>query len=132
MFFRLFLLFTLVPLADLILLIELGRRLGTWSTILLILGTGILGASLARAQGFRIIARISDQLARGELPAASLLEGVMILAAGLLLITPGPITDTTGFLLLVPPVRHAVIDWVKLLLFNRLQQGAIVIFRRKP
>ena len=106
MFLRLLLLFTLVPLAELALLIQIGRATNLWFTIGLVLLTGLIGASLARRQGLETWRNIREQLARGEMPTGSLLEGLLILIAGVLLITPGVLTDCVGFSLLVPKVRE--------------------------
>lgn len=129
--FRLILTFSLVPLAELFLLIEVGRRIGTLNTILLVIGTGVLGATLAKTQGFQIINRVGGELRRGEIPAESLLEGLLVLVAGLLLVTPGLVTDTVGFVLLIPALRRRVMEWLKLLLFRWLQHGTLVIIRRR-
>jgi UPF0716 protein FxsA len=104
---NLLLLFVVVPAVELALLIEVGSRIGTLATLAIIVATGILGAALARQQGLRTVRAIQDELARGELPASSLVDGVIILLAGALLITPGILTDAVGFLCLVPRVRDA-------------------------
>ncbi len=104
----LLLLFILVPAIELALLLEVGSHLGTLPTLGLIAVTGVVGASLARRQGLAVLRRAQDQMARGELPAGSLADGVMILVAGALLITPGILTDAFGFLLLVPVFRDVV------------------------
>ncbi len=104
----LLLLFILVPAIELALLLEVGSHLGTLPTLGLIAATGVVGASLARRQGLAVLGRAQDQMARGELPAGSLADGVMILVAGALLITPGILTDAFGFLLLVPVFREVV------------------------
>ena len=105
---RLLLLFIVVPAVELALLIELGSRLGTLPTLGLIALTGIVGAYLARRQGLSVLRRAQEQMNRGELPAGSLGDGVMILIAGALLMTPGILTDVLGFSLLVPRVRAAI------------------------
>ena len=102
----LFLLFVGVPAIELWLLIEIGGRIGGAETILLILVTGVVGASLARAQGLAVLERIRAETAAGRLPDRSLAEAALILAAGLLLITPGVITDAVGLLCLVPFTRR--------------------------
>jgi len=104
---NLLLLFVVVPAVELALLIEVGSRIGTLATLAIIVATGVLGAALARHQGLRTVRAIQDELARGELPAGSLVDGVIILFAGALLITPGILTDAVGFLCLVPQVRNA-------------------------
>ncbi len=115
----LLLLFIVVPAIELALLLEVGSHLGTLPTLGLIAVTGVVGASLARRQGLAVVGRAQDQMARGELPAGSLADGVMILIAGALLITPGILTDAFGFLLLVPVFR----DVVKNVSMNRLRKA---------
>ena len=108
MFSRLFLLFALVPLAELWLLMELAKRTNWWTTIGVVLSTGVLGISIVRWQGVNTWREIQRQLASGKSPSRSIVSGVLILVAGALLLTPGLLTDTLGFLLLIPPVRYAV------------------------
>lgn len=108
MFLRLLLLFTLVPLTELFLLVELGRRMGTLPTVALVLATGALGAWLARRQGLRVLGEIRSEQAAGRLPAAALVDGLLVLVAGAVLLTPGLLTDLFGFALLVPQVRGVV------------------------
>lgn len=105
---RLLLLFIVLPAVELALLIEIGSRIGTLATIGLIVVTGIVGAALARSQGLRVLARLQEQLARGEMPAESLIDGLMILIAAALLVTPGVLTDAFGFLCLAPAFRGLV------------------------
>lgn len=105
MLLRLLLLFTLVPIAELIVLIQLGQAIGLGPTLLLIFATGVVGAWLARREGARSWWEVRRRLSRGELPASELLGGLMILVAGAFLVTPGVLTDVAGFLLLVRPVR---------------------------
>ena len=102
---RLLLLFIVLPAVELALLIEVGQRIGTLETIGLIVLTGIVGAAMARSQGLRVIADAQSRVARGEMPADSLIDGVMILVASALLVTPGVLTDAFGFLCLVPAFR---------------------------
>ncbi len=85
-------LFILVPIAEFALLIEIGRRLGTIETLMLIFGTGILGAFLARLEGLRILYRIQNDLRTGQMPAEQLFDGVLVLIAGVVLLTPGLLT----------------------------------------
>ncbi len=105
MLLTLVLLFTVLPLAELFLLYKLGQEIGVLPTIAIALGTGVVGASLAKAQGLATLSKLSQQLRSREQPADTLFDGALILIAGVMLITPGVITDVTGFLLLVPPVR---------------------------
>lgn len=108
MLIRLLLLFTLVPLVELTLLVEVGRRVGMGPTIAVVLITGALGAWLARHQGLSTLARLRAELGRGELPAQTLLDGGLILVAAAVLLTPGFLTDALGFFLLVPAGRRVV------------------------
>lgn len=108
MFPALLLLFTVIPFVELFLLLEVGRRVGALPTLGLVIATGVLGAALARAQGFAALQRIQREMAEGRMPAGALLDGVLILVAGVLLITPGVLTDAVGLLLLVPPGRALV------------------------
>jgi UPF0716 protein FxsA len=113
MFFRLVLLFTLLPFVELYLLIKVGSYLGAGLTVLLVLGTGVLGAYLARLEGWRTWRKMQDNLSRGIAPTGDLVDGVLILAAGLLLITPGILTDLVGLGLLFPPTRSALKEYLR-------------------
>lgn len=108
MFFRLLLLFTVVPLVELALLVQMGRLLGLAPTVALVVVTGALGAWLTRLQGLRVAATVQAELAAGRMPAGALVDGLLILIAGAVLLTPGLITDAVGFALLVPAVRRRV------------------------
>jgi len=105
MFINLVLMFTIVPVLELFVLIEVGGHIGTMNTIALIILTGIIGASFAKSQGAQIIYEIRSALNQGQMPGKELLQGAMILAGGILLLTPGFITDLVGFSLLFPVTR---------------------------
>ena len=105
---KLLLLFILVPLIELFLLIEIGSQIGTLSTLTIIVLTGILGAFLARRQGIGVLHQIRTEIANGRLPATQLADGVIILLAGAVLITPGVLTDALGFLCLIPASRKII------------------------
>lgn len=122
-FGRLLLLFTLVPLGELFLLVEIGERIGVGPTILLVIATGVLGASLARREGTRSLRAIQERLSSGTLPARELFHGLMILLAGAFLVTPGVVTDVVGFGLLVRPLRDRIIDAVRTRLEDRIARG---------
>ena len=98
--------FVIVPAVELMLLVEIGRHIGTPSTLLLIAFTGVLGASLARWQGLGILQSMQKDVAAGRVPAESIVDGVLVLLAGAVLMTPGVITDAFGFLCLVPAFRR--------------------------
>lgn len=105
----LFLLLLLVPLVEIYFLIQVGQVIGAIPTIALVVFTALLGAMLLRFQGWTTLQRTRLTLARGEVPALEMMEGVLLVLAGFFLLTPGFITDTLGFLLLVPPLRQALI-----------------------
>ena len=109
MLIRLILLFTVLPLTELYLLIQVGRYLGAFPTIMIVLITGIIGGLLARSQGLSIYSQIRMDLQNGIIPTDRLIDGLFILIAGMLLITPGIITDVFGFSLMVPEFR----GWLK-------------------
>ena len=113
MLFRLLLLFTIVPLIELWLLLELSEKTSLSVTILIVLATGVIGAWLARLEGWRVMTRMQDDVAAGRMPGDAILDGLMILIAGALLITPGLLTDAFGFALLVPPVRGLLKAFLK-------------------
>lgn len=108
MLFRLFLLFTLVPLLELYLLITIGGIVGVWTTVGLVVFTGALGAVLTRMEGLRVLRRVQEEWSQGRVPTDELLEGLLILIAGAVLLTPGLITDGLGFFLLVPSGRRVI------------------------
>ena len=104
----LLLLFILIPIVELILLIQLGGLIGLWPTIALIVVTGAAGASLARWQGLSVLHQIQRDMAAGKLPGGALVDGVIILMAAALLVTPGLLTDVFGFLCLTPGFRRVM------------------------
>ncbi len=105
MFRILFLLFLTVPLVEIYFLIQVGQEIGAFSTVLLCILTAALGAILLRIQGILTLMNAREKLRQGEIPADSLLEGLILLIAGVLLLTPGFVTDVIGFLCLVPSLR---------------------------
>lgn len=117
---RLLLLFVVLPAAELALLIEIGSRIGTAATLALIGVTGVVGASLARWQGLGVVTAIQRETTAGRLPAAALVDGVIILLAGALLVTPGVLTDIFGFMCLLPAFRRLI----KRALIRRLERAA--------
>lgn len=127
MLLRLFLLFTIVPVVELALLIRLGGLLGFGPTLLLVIGTGAAGAWLARREGLRAWLAVRDELQGGALPGESLVHALLILAAGVVLITPGVITDIAGILLLIPPVRGRLIARVRNWLGRQVERGTIQV-----
>ena len=102
---RLFLLFVLVPIVELAILVRLGSRIGFWPTLGLVVLTGAVGAWLAKSQGLRLVRAIQGELAAGRIPANHLLDGLLVLIGGIVLLTPGLLTDLLGIMLLFPPTR---------------------------
>ncbi|MCK4241612.1 MAG: membrane protein FxsA [Candidatus Atribacteria bacterium] len=124
MFFtKLLLLFIIVPVVELYVLIEIGRKIGTLPTVGIIILTGILGAYLVKSQGFLILRKIQNDLNEGILPGDSLIQGAIILAGGILLITPGFITDTIGFVFLIPTGREVVKKYLLKWLKGKIREG---------
>lgn len=131
MILRLLLLFTVLPALEIFLLLQIGVLLGPTQTFLLIVVTGTIGAWLAKQEGIGVLREIQQELARGVPPGVRLMEGAMVLAGGLLLITPGVVTDLAGFALIMPFTRRALapiftrwlvgqIDWSQV----RIQVGS--------
>jgi len=121
MFLRLLLLFTIVPLIELYLLITIGGVIGVVPTIAIVLGTGILGAWLARWQGLAVLRRVNEEMAAGRLPTDALIDGLLVLVAAAVLLTPGLLTDTAGFVLLVPASRAVIRKAVAAAIARRVQ-----------
>ena len=113
MLVKLVLAFTVVPLVELGVLIKVGGYIGLFPTLGLVLLTGISGAFLARSQGFWVFNKMSSEINQGNFPGDILFDSVFILVGGLLLLTPGFITDTSGLLLLIPFTRGLIKIWVK-------------------
>ncbi|NQT38910.1 MAG: FxsA family protein [Planctomycetes bacterium] len=112
MLFRLFLVIVVLPLAELAVLFAIAEHTSWWFVLGLVAFTGVFGAALARREGLRCWQAIQDEMRQGRLPAQGLLEGVLILLAGVVLITPGAITDVLGFALLTPAFRRRAIDYL--------------------
>ena len=107
-----------IPLIEIYALIQVGSAIGAPATIVVVISTAILGAVLLRAQGIKTLSRVQTTLARGQLPAVELIEGLILLVDGALLLTPGFFTDAIGFALLVPAIRR--------LLARRVLDSAVV------
>ncbi|UCG80968.1 MAG: FxsA family protein [Desulfobacterales bacterium] len=113
MLLKLFLAFTLIPFFEIYLLIKIGHYLGAFNTIVVVIVTGFLGAYLARLQGIKTMMRVRDSLNRGELPAEDMLDALLIFMAGIVLLTPGFITDIVGIGILVPRTRSWFKRWLR-------------------
>lgn len=115
--------FLVVPAVELSLLLEVGSRIGTASTLLIIVVTGILGANLARHQGLQVLRRIEADTRTGEMPGDALLDGAIVILAGALLVTPGILTDAVGLLCLVPATRRPLREYLRRRFAERVRQG---------
>ena len=108
MFFKLFLIFSVIPVIELALLIKVGSLIGTMNTIAIVIVTALIGAYLVKLEGIGVIYRMQRDMSQGMFPAEELMNGVMILIAGALLLTPGFFTDVLGFLMVFPASRGAI------------------------
>ena len=113
MFGRLLILFIIIPLVELYLLVVVGARVGLPATILLVILTGAWGAYLAKSQGYSILARIQAETAAGRVPTEELIDGLLVLIGGIVLLTPGLLTDLAGFCLMLPGFRAIIRERVK-------------------
>ncbi|MBI4528966.1 MAG: FxsA family protein [Deltaproteobacteria bacterium] len=109
----LFVLFTVVPVVELYILIKIGNVLGALNTVLLLIGMALLGALLVRLEGIRTFSRMTSNLSQGIVPAEELVDGLLIFAAGVLLITPGVFTDILAIFLLIPFSRALIKRWLR-------------------
>lgn len=105
MFQILLIAFLAVPILEIYLLFQVGGIIGAGWTILIVIATAVLGASLLRQQGLSTWTRLNQSIAQGQLPPTIMIEGIILLLSGAFLLTPGFFTDTVGFLFLMPPVR---------------------------
>lgn len=117
-----FLIFVGVPLAEFWLLFKVGSLyLGFWGTVASIIATGVLGGALARREGLRVLENARRLAQQGQLPTEAMLDGLLILLAGGVLLTPGFLTDAFGFLLLLPPFRAWLRPLLKAWFMRRVQ-----------
>lgn len=122
---RLALLFVIVPVIELILLIQLGQVVGLGLTLALVVFTGVAGATLARAEGVRVFFRFQEEMASGRLPGQALLDGISVLIGGAFLLTPGVLTDVAGFSLILPPTRRWIQKRVRARLEKSIKEGTV-------
>ncbi|WP_372846227.1 FxsA family protein [Pontiella sp.] len=125
-------LFIGMPVLELALLFKLHGAVGFVPTVLLVLFTGVAGAALVRRQGVNMLFKIQQEMANDNLPAPQMIDGVMILIAGALLITPGLITDVAGFSLLIPFVRERIRFWLRDKLEQKIRNGYIQVKVNRP
>lgn len=129
---KLFLLFTLIPLAELFLLLRIGSYAGFWPTLAMVIAMGFVGAWLARSEGRRVMRGWGDALARGQVPEQGLLDGLLVVIAGVLLVTPGVLTDFFAILLLVPFTRAFVRNRIRRWIERRISDGSIRVVAGFP
>jgi UPF0716 protein FxsA len=125
----LFLAFTVVPFVELYLLLQIGGWLGAPGTLALVVATGLVGAWLAKLEGRRVWARWREALQEGRLPEEGLVAGLLVFVGGLLLLTPGVLTDLVGLALLFPPSRRFLVGRVREAVQRRLANGTIRVVR---
>ena len=106
------LLFIVIPIVELYCIITVGEMIGAFWTVILVLLTAVVGVNLLRFQGMSTLARAQRNMAQGQVPAMEMMEGVALAIAGVLLITPGFITDSIGFLLLFPVTRQIIVRFI--------------------
>lgn len=124
------LLFIAIPVAEVVIYIELGRYVGILPTFALIFGTGIIGVILAKQQGLQTLTRVRQEINAGRIPGNQLLDGLLILIGSVLLITPGLLTDLTGFVLLIPYTRKAVRELLKKRISSWVKEGRTGVYFR--
>ena len=125
---RLFLLFTVVPLVELYLLIAVGRVLGPIATIGLVLLTGAVGAWFARLEGARVIRRWQEAMARQQVPKDGVIDGFLIFIGGLMLITPGILTDIAGLSMVMPITRRPIAGLVRTWVERQIAAGRVQVY----
>lgn len=129
--FRLLLaLIIIVPALEIGLLILSGKTFGVMITILIIISTGVLGAWLAKKQGLHAIQEVQAQMSRGQVPGDAIIDGLCILVGGVVLLTPGFITDAIGFILLFPRTRRLVKPFIVNMIRAIIDRNTITIIRR--
>jgi len=105
--------FSIVPITEIYLIVQVDAAIGGWETLGLLVLDSLVGAWLVRREGFSILAKVQGELGRGELPTNALIDGMLVLFAGALMLTPGFLTDALGFVLLLPPTRAVVRNMLK-------------------
>lgn len=126
--FPLLFLFTVFPATELYFLIQVGGEIGVVNTIFIIVLTGIIGAGLAKNQGRAILGKIQQDMAQGKMPADQLIHGFLVFAGGLLLLTPGFVTDAIGLSLVFPLTRLLYIGFFKNSLEKKMKNGQVQFY----
>ncbi len=128
MFGILVLLFTALPALEFYLLFKIGGNIGALNTLGLIILTGIVGAYLAKREGLEILYRAQDQLQKGVLPGKEISHGFLVFGGGLLLLTPGFITDILGLSMVIPGTRHLIVILFQKWLSKAIEKGNVQVF----
>jgi UPF0716 protein FxsA len=121
-FGRLFLLFTLIPIIELAILLQVGQWIGVMPTVAGIVLTALIGAWLARREGTRAWKSVQGSLASGRVPGEALLGALAVFVGGAMLLTPGILTDLAGLALLAPPTRSALLRGIRRRLERRVMR----------
>ncbi len=129
MFFKLFLIFAVIPVIELALLIKVGSIIGTMNTISIVILTAIIGAYMVKLEGLGVMSRIQANMQEGIFPAEELINGMLILIAGALLLTPGFFTDVIGFFMVIPVSRNFLKRIVRRYIDKKMSSGEIRIDR---
>jgi UPF0716 protein FxsA len=115
--------FIIIPVLEMFILIKIGQMLGVWPTLAFVVGLGALGFILVKTQGLYVLNRVQYEINSGKVPGDTLLDGVLVLAGGILLITPGVLTAGIGLLLMFPAIRYTLRQMLKDRLAHRLRSG---------
>jgi UPF0716 protein FxsA len=127
---RYVLLFLIVmPALEIAVLLLSGRTIGVWTTVMLIISTGIIGTYLAKQQGLEVLRKVQEQMKYGQIPGDALIDGMCVLVGGTMLISPGFVTDLFGLILLLPPSRKIIKPIILRLIRNMINKGNIKIIR---
>jgi len=130
MFSRLLLLFVAIPLVELYILIKVGKYLGTANTIMIVILTGILGAAFARSQGAGIFNKIRQTLSLGKIPGNEMIQGILIFTGGIMLLTPGFLTDILGFSLILPFSRQFFASIFMSYIKKKIDSGRVQFYQQ--
>ncbi|MBD8068951.1 FxsA family protein [Bacillus sp. PS06] len=119
----------IVPAIEIGLLVLSGNIIGVWPTVLIIISTGVLGAWLAKKQGLEALRKFQHQMSYGQMPSDIIIDGLCILVGGVVLLTPGFVTDLIGLLLLLPATRNVIKPWIGRLVQRAIRRGNFTIIR---
>lgn len=131
MFFKLILLFTVVPLLDFALLLKVGDYIGFINTVILVIATGAIGAYFAKREGRDILNKIKFDMSQGRMPADELLGGLCVIIGGVCLVSPGLITDALGFSLVLPITRIPFVNMIRRRFKEMILSGNVKFYFKK-